>query len=93
MSVIIPLLFLALFSYMAWILRQYIQQTYQYRDARRTEIKRRLQVEAKADAYWKEQIAGAEDTKQRLLFELQANRERHERTVKYVLADIYERYN
>lgn len=93
MNILIPFLFLAVFGYVAWDIHVYSRESINYREARKAEIKRRLQVEAKADNYWKERISTTDDIKQRLLFEAQATRERHERAIKYVLADIFERYN
>jgi len=90
MNTALHLITVAGFLVIVWYVRLWFKATLEYKDARRAEIKRRLQVEHKQEQALKQLLAQPmEDAEKFKIVQKFAN-ERHERAVKYVIQDMFE---
>lgn len=80
------------FLIMVWYLRLYLLETVNYKEARRAEIKRRLQVEVKQEEALKTALSGSVDDSERLKLVTKFADERHKRAIHYTIEDMFERH-
>jgi hypothetical protein len=90
MNTFLHLVTVAGFLVIVWYLRLYLKSIFEYKDARRAEIKRRLQVEHKQEVALKQLLAQPMDDAEKFKIVSKFAEERHERAVKYVIQDMFE---
>jgi hypothetical protein len=91
-NILLDLIIVAGWVILVWYFRSFVVETTEYKHARRTEIKRRLQVEHKQEEALKHQLSQPLDDNDKLKLEIRAAHERHQRAVHYVIEDVFERY-
>jgi hypothetical protein len=85
-------IWILLFGYFTWHITSYIKANSDYKVARGKEIKRRLQVEHKQEQVLNDKLKEPMDDKERVWVITKAGHERHQRTIHYVIEDMFERY-
>jgi hypothetical protein len=92
MNLLLPLLATAFLGVIAYYFRQYVHSTIKYKNARASEIKRRLQVEHKQEQALNERLKQPMDDNDRFKLLTKFAHERHQRAIHYVIEDMFEKY-
>lgn len=90
MNTILHLITVAGFLVMVWYVRLFLRETISYKEVRSQEMKRRLQVEAKNELDVKAQLENADDD-EALKIRIKAMDQRHQRSVGYIIQDMFDR--
>lgn len=92
MNIFLHIVTVAILGFVGWTLRAYLRETIEYKAARRTEIKRRLQVENKQEQALTTALAAEIDDNEKVKLVTKYADERHKRAMNYTIEDLYERY-
>lgn len=92
MTTFLFFIFVLVVAYVGWMYTTHMRSDIDYKTARASEIKRRLQVEHKQEQNLEQLLKSPMDDREKAKLVAKFARERHQRQIHYVIQDSLERW-